>query len=65
MTICNITVDHGRTSDVTRNFVSLITYNLYYSSKDKTDIDVIKEHGRFLWSEEDEATSWYVRCVAL
>lgn len=28
------------------------------TSKDKTDIDVIKEHGRFLWSEEDEATSW-------
>ncbi|CAH8534312.1 unnamed protein product [Schistosoma turkestanicum] len=28
------------------------------TSKDKTDVDVIKEHGRFLWSDEDEATSW-------
>ncbi|KAK4468175.1 hypothetical protein MN116_008337 [Schistosoma mekongi] len=36
-------------------------YNMYYSSKDKTDVDVIREHGRFLWSEEDEPTSWSER----
>ncbi|KAH8857911.1 Protein FRA10AC1 like [Schistosoma japonicum] len=31
------------------------------TSKDKTDVDVIREHGRFLWSEEDEPTSWSER----
>ena len=28
-----------------------------YSSRDKTDIDVIKEHHKFLWDDE-EADTW-------
>ncbi|CAH8574673.1 unnamed protein product [Heterobilharzia americana] len=31
------------------------------TSKDKTDVDVIKEHGRFLWSDQDEPVSWSER----
>ncbi|CAL8069100.1 unnamed protein product [Calicophoron daubneyi] len=30
-------------------------------SKDRRDIDVIREHGRFLWSEKDEPNSWSER----
>lgn len=28
------------------------------SSKDKRDIDVIKEHHRFLWKDSDDADTW-------
>ncbi|CAH8858124.1 unnamed protein product [Trichobilharzia szidati] len=31
------------------------------TSKDKTDVDVIREHGRFLWSEQDEPLTWSER----
>ncbi|CAH8649586.1 unnamed protein product [Dicrocoelium dendriticum] len=30
-------------------------------STDRRDIDVIREHGRFLWSEKDEPTDWSER----
>ncbi|VDP88879.1 unnamed protein product [Echinostoma caproni] len=30
-------------------------------SAEKRDIDVIREHGRFLWSEKDEPASWSER----
>ena len=36
----------------------MINNILYYRSRDKRDIDVIKENHQFLWEEDDSVDTW-------
>ena len=49
-----------------KNIPLVLSNTIFYSSsKDKRDIDVIKEHHQFLWEDEDdEPDTWFVEVFA-
>lgn len=56
MIISNITVALEKILNVTRKWNSRVL--ILCSSRDKRDIDVIKENSRFVWEEKDNPETW-------